>query len=72
LQGENGSFQARPSKKAGRELLGFQSGMRAIAKWSFFTVFAPAPGHLPFIFDFHNDGGKIGSGVGPIAKWLSL
>ena len=46
--------------------------MRPVAKWGFFAVLAPAPGHFLFIFDFHLHGGNIGSSVGPIAKWLSL
>lgn len=59
-------------QQAGSQILRFQSGMRAVAKGGFFTVLAPAPGHLLFIFDFHLHGGNVSSGVGAIAKWLSL
>jgi hypothetical protein len=55
-----------------RHILGFQPGMRAIAKRGFFTVFASAPGHLLLLFQDYLDGRKISSGVGPIAEWLSF
>jgi hypothetical protein len=45
-------------KKAKRWISGFQPGMGAVAKRGFFTVLAPAPGHLLFIFDWPPQAGK--------------
>lgn len=79
MQGEAGPnrfFQNLAEFKKPRlaqtKILRFQSGMRTIAEWGFFTVFAPTPGHLLFFFEFHFNGGKVRSGVGPIAKWLGF
>jgi len=59
-------------EKVERRISGFQPGMGAVAKGGFFTVLAPAPSHLLFIFNFHLDGGNIRSSVGTVAKWLSF
>jgi hypothetical protein len=42
--------------------LGFEAGMRPVTKWGFFAMFAAAPRHFLFFFDFDFHGRQICSG----------
>ena len=50
----------------------FESWMRSITKWGFFTVFAATPGNFFVIFDCDFHGRQIRSRVWSITKGLGL
>jgi hypothetical protein len=52
--------------------LGFEAGMRPVTKWGFFAMFAAAPRHFLFFFDFDFHGRQICSGVRAITKGLGF